>query len=339
MCPVFSTLNHGENLRKRGIKMKKRTHPHKRNNDLVRIGSGEIRKVLNLPELVSAFLDAQDIRPISKRLYQRGVGKFLSWLEAENVQQPDRREVLKFKDHLKGLDLSANTINAYMVAVKRFFAYLEGMRLYPDIAKNVKGVKQPRGHRRETLNGSQVRQILESINDLTIQGKRDFAMFNLMAATGLRTISIIQADLGDLKQSGKEAKLFYQSKGHDEKDLVSLLTESALKPVLRYLRARGKVRLEDPLFVSHSDRINGQRLTTRTIRRIFKRLLLKNNIDDPRLCAHSLRHFAATDALQHGADLLAVSKMLGHSSVVTTQIYLHELERTGKDAAERFIKY
>ena len=317
--------------------MKKRMHT--RNNEIARVEGREIRKALNLQELVSAFIDAQDIRPISKRLYQRGVEKFLSWLEAENSPQPDRGEVLKFKDHLKGLDLSANSINAYMVAVKRFFAYLEGMRLYPDIAKNVKGVKQPRGHRRETLIGSQVRELLESIDSSTIHGKRDFAMFNLMASTGLRTISVIQADLGDLKQTGKEAKLFYRSKGHDEKDLVSLLMESALRPILRYLRARGKVRPEDPLFVSHSDRINGQRLTTRTIRRIFKRLLLKNNIDDPRLCAHSLRHFAATDALQNGADLLAVSKMLGHSSVVTTQIYLHELERTGEGAAERFIKY
>lgn len=316
-----------------------KTKTHQRDNELARVAGGEIQKALNLPELVKSFLEAQDIRPISKRLYQRGVEKFLSWLEAENVQQPDRGEVLKFKDHLKGLDLSANTINAYMVAVKRFFSYLEGMRLYPDIAKNVKGVKQPRGHRRETLTGSQVREVLDAIDQSTIQGKRDFAMFNLMARTGLRTISIVKADLGDLKQTGKEAKLFYQSKGHDEKDLISLLMGSALRPVLRYLRARRKVRPEDALFVSHSDRVNGQRLTTRTIRRIFKGLLLKNNIDDPRLCAHSLRHFAATDALQHGADLLAVSKMLGHSSVVTTQIYLHELERTGEGAAERFIKY
>jgi len=317
--------------------MKARTHT--RDNEIARVEGREIQKALNLPELVSAFLDAQDIRPISKRLYKRGVEKFLSWLEAESSPQPDRGEILKFKDHLKGLDLSANTVNAYMVAVKRFFAYLEGMRLYPDIAKNVKGVSQPRGHRREALTGSQVREILDAIDQSTIHGQRDFAMFNLMAATGLRTISIVKADLGDLKRSGKEAKLFYQSKGRDEKDLVSLLTESALRPVLRYLRARGKVRLEDPLFVSHSDRINGQRLSTRSIRRIFKDLLLENNIDDPRLCAHSLRHFAATDALQNGADLLAVSKMLGHASVVTTQIYLHELERTGEGAAEIFIKY
>lgn len=312
---------------------------HSRNDELARVDDREIQKALNLPELVGSFLEAQDIRPISKRLYKKGVEKFLSWLEAESFSQPYRREVLKFKDYLRGLDLSANTINAYMGGVRRFFAYLEGMRLYPNIARDVKGVKQPRGHRRETLTDSQIREILSSIDRSTIQGKRNFAMFNLMASTGLRTMSIIQVDLGDLKQTGKEAKLFYQSKGHDEKDLVSLLTKDALKPLLGYLRARGKVRPEDPLFVSHSDRISGQRLTTRSIRRIFKGLLHKKNIDDPRLSAHSLRHFAATNALLNKADLLAVSKMLGHSSVVTTQIYLHEIERTGEGAAERFIKY
>ena len=306
---------------------------------IIKVEDREIRKALNLSELVSTFLDAQNIRPISKLLYRRGVEAFLSWLAVEGLPQPERGEILKFKDHLKALDYSANTTNAYMGGVRRFFAYLEGMRLYPDIAKGVKGVKAPRGHRRETLTGCQVRDVLNTIDRSTIRGKRDFAMFNLMAATGLRTVSIIQADLGDLKQTGKEAKLFYQSKGHDEKDLISLLMESALKPLLRYLRARGKVRPEDPLFVSHSDRIHGQRLTTRSIRRIFKELLQKNNIDDPRLSTHSLRHFAATNALLNKAGLLAVSKMLGHASVVTTQIYLHEIDRTGESAAERFIKY
>lgn len=307
--------------------------------ELEKFDKGKLTRSLHIPELMADFLAAQDIREISRLAYRKGLERFLSWLAAEGIKQPDREAILKFKDYLKALDLSANTINAYMGGVRRFFAYLEGMRLYPDIAKNVKGVKQPRGHRRETLSDSQVREVLSSIDRSTIHGKRNFAMFNLMAATGLRTISIIQADLCDLKQMGKEAKLFYQSKGHDEKDLISLLTKDALKPLLRYLRDRGKVRPEDPLFVSHSDRINGQRLTTRSIRRIFKKLLQKNNIDDPRLSAHSLRHFAATNALLNKADLLAVSKMLGHASVVTTQIYLHELERTGEDAAERFIKY
>jgi len=317
--------------------MNKRSHS--RNTELARIDDKEIQRALNFQELIQSFLDAQDIKEISKRLYKKGLETFLSWLAAERLSQPDRGEILKFKEHLKALSLSANSINAYMTAVKRFFSYLESMRLYPNIARDVRGVKAPRGHRRETLTGCQVRDVLNTIDRSTLRGKRDFAMFNLMAATGLRTISIIQANLEDLKQTGKEAKLFYQSKGHDSKDLISLVTKKALRPLMQYLKDRKKVRPEDALFVSHSDRINGQRLTTRTIRRIFKRLLHENNIDDPRLSAHSLRHFAATNALLNKADLLAVSKMLGHSSVVTTQIYLHEIDRTGENAAERFIKY
>lgn len=106
---------------------------------ITRVEDRGIQKVLNLPELVESFLEAQDLRPVSKRLYRKGLEKFLHWLATESFPQPDRAEVLRFKDHLRALSLSANTINAYMVAVKRFFAYLEGMRLYPDIAKNVKG--------------------------------------------------------------------------------------------------------------------------------------------------------------------------------------------------------
>jgi site-specific recombinase XerD len=60
-------------------------------------------------------------------------------------------------------------------------------------------------------------------------------------------------------------------------------------------------------------------------------------VDDPRLSAHSLRHFAASNALKNGASLMAVQAMLRHSSITTTQIYLHGIDRMA-GAAERFVQ-
>lgn len=297
-----------------------------------------IQKALNIPDLIGPFLDAQDIRPASKEIYRKGLERFLSWLSSSGIQQPDREAILKFKAFLQGLNLSANTINSYLVAVKRFFAYLEGSRLYPDIAKGVKGAKRSKGHLRESLTAEQIESLLSQFDTLTIQDKRNYAVINLMARTGLRTISVVRADLGDLKYMEREAKLFYQGKGRDDKDSFVLVTQKALKPLSAYLRARGKVRPEDPLFISHSDRNKGKRLTTRTLRRVVKEMLREVDINDSRLSAHSLRHFFATNALKNGAHLLSVSKALGHTSIETTQIYLHEIDRTGKDAAERFVR-
>jgi len=299
----------------------------------------EIQKALDVLAFMRPFLDAQDIRDASKKVYENGLERFLHWLSSNNVQQPDREAIIKFRSFLQlELKLAANTVNSYLVAVKRFFAYLEGSRVYPNVAKDVKGVRQPEGHLRESLTIEQLEKILSLFDRSTIQGKRDFAIVNLMARTGLRTISVIRADLGDLKYMEKEAKLFYQGKGRDDKDSFVLVTERTLKPISAYLRTRGKVRPVDPLFVSHSDRNKGQRLTTRTLRKTVKDMLREAELNDPRLSAHSLRHFFATNALKNGAHLLSVSKALGHASIETTQIYLHEIDRTGKGAAERFIR-
>ncbi|MFZ2053357.1 MAG: tyrosine-type recombinase/integrase [Candidatus Aminicenantales bacterium] len=224
------------------------------------------------------------------------------------------------------------------MAVKRFFAYLEGCRKYPNVAKDVKGIKQPKGHLRESPTVSQVRAMLDGIDRSTLQGKRDFALINLMARTGLRTIEIIRADVEDMKQEAGEALLFVQGKGRDSKDEFVLLTEASLGPILDYLKARGKVEPGDPLFASHSDRNGGQRLTTRTLRQITKTAFRSIGVDKKKLSAHSLRHFFATQSLKAGAPLLQVKEALRHASIETTEKYLHNLERIEK-GAQRYIDF
>lgn len=298
-----------------------------------------ITRTLNLAGLMEQFLAAQDIREISRVVYRKGLERFWSWLEANRIQQPDREAILRFKIFLQESGLAANTVNSYLVAVKRFFGYLEGMRLYPDVAKNIKGVKAPKHTLRESPSTGQVREILDLIDASTVQGKRDYAMVNLMARTGLRTIEVIRADIGDMKFEAGEALLYVQGKGRDSKDEVSLLTEAALKPILEYLKERENVQPTDPLFVSMSDRNYGKRLTTASLRKIVRAMFKAIGIDKPRrICAHSLRHFFATETLRAGAPLIQVKDAMRHASPDTTMRYFHNLDRIEK-AAERYINF
>jgi len=301
---------------------------------IIKTSRHKIARPLEVSKLVSSFLAAQDVREISKVAYKKGLEKFLSWLAAERLSKPDRGAILKFKDYLLKSGLSANTVNSYLVAVKRFFAYLEGIKQYPNIAKDIKGVKQSKGHLREYLTISQIRNLLAQIDSSTFQGKRDFAIVNLMARTGLRTIEVIRANVGDIKQEGGGALLFVHGKGRDSKDSFVIITEKALNPILDYLKARGKVNPEDPLFVSLSDRNKGQKLTTRTIRQLIKNSLRKINIDSNKLSAHSLRHTFAILSLRAGAPILQVKEALRDSSIETTQKYLHNIDRI-RNGAER----
>lgn len=159
-----------------------------------------------------------------------------------------------------------------------------------------------------------------------------------MLRTGLRTIEVIKADVGDIRQQSGEAVLWIHGKGRDSKDEFVLLTQDTLKPIYEYLQVRGRTNGADPLFASLSDRNKNKRLTTRSIRRIVKQHLRGIHIDSDRLTANSLRHTFATLALLNGAPLIQVKEAMRHNSIETTMIYAHSLDRIS-NGAERYVSF
>lgn len=281
---------------------------------------------LNLQPLIDSFCEAQDVRQDSRDTYGRGLKQFFLWLQAQGITNPNRETILQFKDYLTSKDLSPSTISAYLTTTRKFFEWTSSKGLYMNIAEGVKGAKKPRGFRRDSLTVSQVKELLTSLETDTLQGKRDYAMLNLMVRTGLRSIEVIRADVQDIRQDSGEAVLWIQGKGRDSKDEFVLLTEETLKPIQAYLSVRG-TKDNEPLFTSNSDRNHNGRLTTRTVRRIVKDKLKGIGLISGRLSCHSLRHSAITLSLQAGATIQEAQALGRHSNVNTTLIYAHNINR------------
>ena len=282
----------------------------------------------NVDELTIQFFRTLDIRYSSKDTYKKQLGEFIVWQKKNKIMTPDREDILAYKEFLKEKKLLApHTIAGYLVALRRFFEWLDFSRIYPNITKGVKGPKRKKGFKKDSLTLVQVKKLLNSVERKSLVGKRDFAMLNLMIRTGLRTIEIIRANKEDLCQQGGSPVLLVHGKGRDSKDEMVLLTESALTPIKEYLKARGKVRDEDPIFASVSTKNAGKRLTTRSISRIVKTRLQDIDIDDSRLTAHSLRHTAITFSLMGGATPQEARSMARHSDINTTMIYAHNIDR------------
>lgn len=282
----------------------------------------------NLDSFVGPFLKSLDIRQSSRDTYSRQLREFLLWRMQTKSGTLERQDLLDYKEHLKySKNLTAFTIGGYLTAVRRFFEWLESMKIYPNIAKGIKGPKRKRGFKKDSLTLSQAKLLLNTIDRSTLTGKRDFAMLNLMVRTGLRTIEIIRASREDIGKQSGEPVLFVHGKGRDSKDELVVLTESALAPIRDYFVARGRVRDEDPVFASHSTKNWGKRLTTRSISRIAKHHLKAIDIDDARLTAHSLRHTAITFSLLAGATPQEARAMARHSDINTTLIYAHNINR------------
>ena len=308
-------------------------------NDIA-INKNELSNLLtlNFSQYLKEFIAEQDIKENSKGTYRRALKQFFSFMSNKSIGLTGN-DILEYKKFLDDQKLAAYTINAYLVVVRRFFAWNKSKKIYPNIAKTIKGMKSPKGFRKECLSNGQIARVLKGINQSTLQGKRDFAIINLLLRTGLRTIEIQRADIGDIAKSVDEAKFYIQGKGRDAKDEYVVLTYTSLKPILTYLEARGQTDKSAPLFASISDRNNGSRMTTRSISRLIKNALLKADIDDKRFTAHSLRHTAITNALKGGASLQEVKTMARHADINTTLIYSHNLERMANPAERLIDKY
>ncbi len=290
---------------------------------------------VNLQSLVARFAASLDCSEKTRAHYEHGVTRFLTWLNSSGITMPDRDTVVSYKRHLADSGLSANSVSAYIVAVRKFFEWTESVRLYPNIARNVKGARRTRGHRRDALTISQVRDLLAAIDTSTPVGKRDYALINLLVCTGIRTIEAIRSDVGDIRTEGGQIVLWVHGKGRDAKDEFVLLTDHVYRPILAYLSSRSAVADNLPLFASDSNRNKGGRLTTRTIRGIVKQHLRSIGLDSVRLTSHSLRHTTVTLALQAGASIQEARAMARHSSINTTMIYAHNLNRIENGAELR----
>lgn len=102
------------------------------------------------------------------------------------------------------------SLSLVAIAVKRFFEWTEEERLYPNIAKYVKGAKIGKNFKKDYLTSKQARKVLEDIDQSTVKGKRDYAMLALMLTMGLRTVEVSRANIEDIRNSGDTTVLYVQ---------------------------------------------------------------------------------------------------------------------------------
>jgi integrase/recombinase XerD len=288
----------------------------------------QLQAAQSLEMLIERFLLSLDVRASSRSTYRRQLHEFCAWQKKKKIVLPEREHLLAYKEYLsKERRLAALTICSYLTAMRKFFEWLESVKIYPNVAKGIKGPKRKAGFKKDSLTVDQVKRFLASINRSTLAGLRDYAMLNLMIRTGLRTIEIARACKEDLSQQSGTSVLFIHGKGRDSKDDLVVITENALTPLRDYLKARGRTRDEDPLFASHSTKNKGSSLTTRSVSRIVKNRLKEMGIDDSRITAHSLRHTAITLSLLAGATPQEARAMARHADINTTLIYAHNINR------------
>lgn len=275
-------------------------------------------------EVVNYYLSQEDVKQSSKKLYARTLRLFFQWVEAEskNIASLRKSDIVEYKQHLTEKGLSPLSVAAYLTALRKFYEWAESEKLYPNIAKGVRTPRRVQAFKKQHLTEGKSVELLDHFSD----NMRDYAIINLMLRTGLRTIEVIRADVGDITYKGDRRILKIWGKGRAGKDDFVVLTEKAYKPIADYLKTRKGVKAGEPLFCSDSHRNTGGRLTTRSISRICKNGLQAIGLDSREFTAHSLRHTTAVAILKNGGDIAEAQTVLRHANPATTQIYTESVK-------------
>lgn len=277
---------------------------------------------------IEPFIADQDISLTSRHTYHNALIQFCQWYEEKKITSPSRESILAYKFWLDTKQLSSYTKALYIVVLRRFFLWTEENELYPNISRGIKGIRKfSKSHQKESLSIDMLKKLLSVIDRSTVQGKRDFALINILVRTGLRIKEIVSANIEDICEQRGEMLLWVHGKGRSSKDEFVLLTEQALQSLYEYLQDRRVTSEKEPLFVSVSDRNYGKRLTNFSLSRIIKRRMRSAGIDSKRITAHSLRHTFGVLSMQAGASLYEVQLAMRHTAPTTTQLYLGDIER------------
>lgn len=251
--------------------------------------------------------------------------QYFRWIQSSGrvMKTMTPADVMSFKSFLIKQKLSALTVSSYLTSVRRFYAWTENTMLYPNIARSVRPPRGKKGFKKMHLNESEAGELL---SHLKAKSLRDYAIVNLILRTGLRTIEVIRADIGDIKHKRGRRILKVWGKGFDDKDNFVILGDATWNPIQEYLNSRGKVKKDDPLFITDGKGHRGARMSTRSVQYVCKEAMKAIGLEGHEYSAHSLRHTTAVLILKSGGDWQDVQRVLRHASPSTSQIYTATIE-------------
>jgi integrase/recombinase XerD len=281
-----------------------------------------------LASLVLLHLNAMNLRARRSQM-----ARFNGWCSEGELTAPEQithAHLVGYQRHLfvarkpNGAPYAINGQLRALADVQAFFRWMVRHQHLPsNPAADLDLPKRNAQHLREPLSAKEIETVLALPDIDTAYGLRDRAMLEVFYATGIRRQELANLTLNDI-DGERGCLLVRQGKGR--KDRFVPVGERALAWVEKYQReARPALLLikkqkekEKHVFINqYGQPISAYALSWR-IRDYFNRA----GIDKIGAC-HLFRHSMATAMLDNGADIRHVQEMLGHSHIMTTQLYTH----------------
>ena len=252
--------------------------------------------------------------------YLEDLSKLLDYFGEIGVNYPNTslEQLQKFLVELYELGIGSRSQARIISGIKSFYKFLlleEILKEDPtELLESPKiGQKLP-----EVLSLDEINAILSSIDLSTPQGHRNKAMLEVLYSCGLRVSELVNLLISNIYL--KDEYLSVIGKGNKQR-LVPI-SPAAIREINFWMRERNKMDVkkgnEDFLFLNK----RGTKLSRIMVFNIIKKQAETAGIEK-NISPHTFRHSFATHLLEGGANLRAIQEMLGHESILTTEIYTH----------------
>ena len=242
----------------------------------------------------------------------------------------DEDDVQKYIGYLSDMNNSGNTVNRKLAGNRSFYEFLIQKKIIKEnVFNRIKGVGQGKKVRVD-LTEEEVEKLIATIQSSNDRYKlRNAVFFILLIDTGARKMELSKLKI---KQTVNGEHVVFHGKGNKERTVY--FSEMGITALEKYLEWRKQYLEEhniesDYLFVSQ----RGTNFNPSTISKMLKEYGKMAGIDEEKITPHQLRHFFATLKYESGIDIRMIQKLLGHSTITTTEIYVGVSEKRKQEAA------
>jgi site-specific recombinase XerD len=292
-----------------------------------RLTAAEFQSLSEVPPEVEWFANIENEN--TRRAYQTDVREFMAFA---GIRHPGefrlvkRSHLISWRKQLEVRALEAPTIRRKLSALSSLFDFLcesNAVEFNP-----ADGVKRPNADTSEgkspALSAERAKALLDAPGEVSLKGVRDRAILSTLLFHGLRRAELCSLKVGDLQE--RSGVVHFRVEGKGGKIRFIPVHPHTIQRVRAYLmrvehgqnpRAALFWPVKNPSFGVLEKPLTGDAI----YKNIVKKYACQLGIEPRAICVHGLRATAATNALDHSADIAKVQEWLGHSSISTTRLY------------------
>ena len=265
----------------------------------------------------------KSLSPNSIEAYENDIKKLLSYSKIPSpslsLKNMNLQNLQAFIQWLAELGLSARSQARIISGVKAFYRFLLLENIIEDDPTDL--LELPKLGRKlpETLSLVEIDSMISEIDRSKPEGERNKAILETLYSCGLRVTELVELKISNIYPE----ESFIRVIGKGDKERLVPIGQHALHQIALYV---DQVRVHVDVKRGHEDFVflnrRGAKLTRNMIFIIIKDLADRAGIHK-NISPHTFRHSFATHLVEGGADLRAVQEMLGHESIITTEIYTH----------------